>query len=85
MTEHVARLHATETERFVAEHPACAELAAAGRATMAYGVPMSWMAKWPGGFPVHATEATGAHFTCADGIEHVDLAAAQRPGRTLFG
>ncbi|HMO10017.1 MAG TPA: transaminase [Actinotalea sp.] len=73
ITARLAELHARETDRFAADHPACAELAAAGRATMAYGVPMSWMAKWPGGFPVHVTEASGAHFTCADGIEHVDL------------
>jgi glutamate-1-semialdehyde 2,1-aminomutase len=69
----LARLTAEETERFVADHPACADLAARGRAHMPLGVPMSWMAKWPGGFPVHVTEAIGAHFVCADGHEHVDL------------
>lgn len=31
------------------------------------------MAKWPGAFPVHVDHAEGAHFTCADGLEHVDL------------
>ncbi|GAA3812040.1 aminotransferase [Cellulomonas soli] len=66
-------LHATETQRFVEAHPACARLAEAGRAHMPYGVPMSWMAKWPGPFAVHVDQAAGAHFTCADGIEHVDL------------
>lgn len=64
---------AAERIRFAAEHPRCAELAAAGRAHMPLGVPMSWMAKWPGGFPVHVTQAQGASFTCADGLEHVDL------------
>jgi glutamate-1-semialdehyde 2,1-aminomutase len=63
----------TELVRFVADHPRCAELAAAGRAHMPRGVPMSWMAKWPGPFPVHVAHAAGARFTCADGLEHVDL------------
>jgi glutamate-1-semialdehyde aminotransferase len=37
------------------------------------GVPMLWMAKWPGPWPVYVHEAHGAHFTCLDGIDHVDL------------
>ena len=64
---------AAERARFLADHPRCGELAAAGRAHMPLGVPMSWMAKWPGAFPVHVEAAQGAHFTCADGLEHVDL------------
>lgn len=69
----LAALQASETQRFVDAHPACARLAAAGREHMPYGVPMSWMAKWPGPFPVHVEQASGARFTCVDGIEHVDL------------
>ena len=34
---------------------------------------MSWMAKWPGPHPVYVESALGAHFTCVDGIDHVDL------------
>jgi glutamate-1-semialdehyde 2,1-aminomutase len=37
------------------------------------GVPMNWMKKWAGEFPVFVTKARGAHFTCADGKEYVDL------------
>jgi glutamate-1-semialdehyde 2,1-aminomutase len=37
------------------------------------GVPMSWMVKWPGDFPVFVDHAAGAHFTCVDGMDHVDL------------
>ncbi len=38
------------------------------------GVPMTWMAKWAGGFPlVHAT-ATGALITDVDGHTYVDFA-----------
>ncbi len=32
-----------------------------------------WMKKWAGEFPVFVTKAKGAHFTCADGKEYVDL------------
>ncbi|HWS58802.1 MAG TPA: transaminase [Actinotalea sp.] len=71
--DRLGTLLAAETDRFVADHPACADLALRGREHMPHGVPMSWMAKWPGGFPVHVVEAVGARFTCADGLEHVDL------------
>lgn len=71
--ERVAEGIARETEAYVAAHPRCAELAAAGREHMPGGVPMSWMVKWPGPFPLHVAEAQGAHFSCADGIEHSDL------------
>jgi len=37
------------------------------------GVPMLWMAKWPGPWPVYVENAVGAHFQCVDGIDHVDL------------
>jgi glutamate-1-semialdehyde 2,1-aminomutase len=37
------------------------------------GVPMSWMQKWPGPYPVFVAEAHGAHFTCVDGLDHVDF------------
>lgn len=59
--------------RFVAERPASGAAFAAGRTSMPGGVPMSWMAKWPGPYPVHVARAEGAHFTCLDGLDHVDL------------
>jgi glutamate-1-semialdehyde aminotransferase len=71
--EHVERLTATEQERFVAEHPRSKELFERARAVMPGGVPMSWMSKWPGAFPVFVDEATGAHFRDVDGHDYVDL------------
>jgi len=64
---------ADERARFLREHPRCGELAADGRTHMPLGVPMSWMAKWPGAYPLHVEEAHGARFSCADDLEHVDL------------
>lgn len=40
---------------------------------MMNGVPMSWMAKWPGPYPVYVANAKGAHFTDVDGIDYVDF------------
>jgi glutamate-1-semialdehyde 2,1-aminomutase len=37
------------------------------------GVPMSWMAKWPGAHPVFVKEAKGAHFTDLDGHDYIDF------------
>ena len=70
---HVERLTAAEQDRFVAEHPRSKELFERAQAVMPGGVPMSWMSKWPGAFPVFVDEATGAHFRDVDGHDYVDL------------
>ena len=49
-----------EEERFVIEHPRSAALAHDAHAHLLGGVPMHWMAQWPGGFPVFVAEAEGA-------------------------
>ena len=69
----VAEGTAAETAAYVARHPRCADLAREARVHLPGGVPMSWMTKWPGPFPVFVAEAHGAHFVCADGLTHVDL------------
>jgi glutamate-1-semialdehyde aminotransferase len=69
----LAVLHARESERFVATHPRSGELFERARQSMPGGVPMSWMAKWPGAFPVFVANASGAHFTDVDGHDYIDL------------
>jgi glutamate-1-semialdehyde 2,1-aminomutase len=71
--DRLATLHRRETERYVAQRPVSAELFSRGLKHLHGGVPMSWMSKWPGPFPVYVDSAEGAHFTCVDGIDHVDL------------
>ena len=66
-------LHERETTRFVAERPRSGALHAHALAHLPGGVPMSWMTKWPGPHPVYVEHANGAHFSCVDGIDHVDL------------
>jgi glutamate-1-semialdehyde 2,1-aminomutase len=66
-------LHAHEEDLFTRLHPRSAELAAQARESLLAGVPMPWMTRWPGSFPVFVDHASGARFTDVDGIEYVDL------------
>ena len=71
--EHLKKLNAVEEERFLALHPKSGELFKKAKEVMPGGVPMSWMAKWPGAYPVFVDSARGAHFTDVDGNEYIDL------------
>ena len=62
-----------EQRRFVEAHPRSRELSQQAQSVLLGGVPMSWMSKWAGGFPVFVDEASGAHFTDVDGHEYVDF------------
>jgi glutamate-1-semialdehyde 2,1-aminomutase len=62
-----------EERRFVAEHPRSAALYERAKGSLLGGVPMNWMKKWAGAFPVFVKHARGAHFTDVDGHEYVDL------------
>jgi glutamate-1-semialdehyde 2,1-aminomutase len=62
-----------EEERFVAEHPRSGALYKRAETSLLGGVPMNWMKKWAGAFPVFVAHAKGARFTCVDGHEYVDL------------
>lgn len=71
--DHLAALHAREETRFAETHPRSAALAEEARGALLGGVPMNWMARWPGRFPVFADTAAGAHIVDVDGNEYVDL------------
>jgi glutamate-1-semialdehyde 2,1-aminomutase len=68
-----AELQAREEARFTETHPRSQALAERARSHLFDGVPMHWMRKWPGGFPVFVREAKGARFVDVDGIEYVDF------------
>jgi glutamate-1-semialdehyde 2,1-aminomutase len=62
-----------EEGTLIAAHPRCRALFERARGSLYGGVPMNWMSKWPGAFPVYVDEASGARFRCPDGVELVDL------------
>jgi glutamate-1-semialdehyde 2,1-aminomutase len=62
-----------EEARFVALHPRSAALAEEQRGTLLAGVPMPWMTRWPGSFPVSVASAQGGRLVDVDGLEYVDL------------
>ena len=66
-------LHQGEEKRFVAGHPRSAEMYLRAQSSLLGGVPMNWMNKWPGAFPIFVKTASGAHFTDVDGHNYVDL------------
>ncbi|MEY2966968.1 MAG: hypothetical protein RLY50_1018 [Actinomycetota bacterium] len=65
--------HRQELDLFVRTHPRSAELAASAQGHLLSGVPMPWMTRWPGGFPVFVDEARGGRFVDVDGVEYVDF------------
>src|ERR1700751_5981202 len=71
--EKLKQLRERETKRFVAEHPKSAALYRTAQDSLLGGVPMNWMRKWAGAFPIFVARAKGAHFTDVDGREYVDL------------
>jgi len=71
--QRLKELSAREERKFIAEHPRSAELYARAKGSLLGGVPMNWMKKWAGAFPIFVAHAKGAHFTDVDGHEYVDL------------
>jgi glutamate-1-semialdehyde 2,1-aminomutase len=64
---------ADEEERFVRLHPRSREMANTSTSNLLSGVPMPWMTRWPGSFPLTVAEAAGGTFVDIDGIDYVDF------------
>jgi glutamate-1-semialdehyde 2,1-aminomutase len=69
----LTRLHERETHHFVSAHPQSAALYQRAQSSLLGGVPMNWMKKWAGPFPLFVKSAVGAHFTDVDGRDYIDL------------
>ena len=69
----LAELRQKEDARFLALHPKSGQLFEQGKKNMPGGVPMSWMAKWPGAYPVFVESAKGARFSDVDGNTYIDF------------
>jgi glutamate-1-semialdehyde 2,1-aminomutase len=70
---HLERLLEQEEKLFHQNHPRSYELYQRARKSLHGGVPMLWMIRWAGSFPVFVKEAKGAHFTDVDGNRYVDF------------
>jgi glutamate-1-semialdehyde 2,1-aminomutase len=71
--QHLKELRAKEEQRFLDTHKKSAAAFEDSKKVMHEGVPMSWMAKWPGAHPVFVKEAKGARFIDIDGHTYVDF------------
>ena len=62
-----------EEQLFHKTHPKSQELYQRARRSLHGGVPMLWMIRWAGSFPVFVKEAKGAHFTDVDRNSYIDF------------
>ncbi len=69
----LSRLMEREQRRFADQRPRSRVLFERARKSLLDGVPMNWMKKWPGTFPVFVESAEGSHFRDVDGHDYVDL------------
>ena len=63
----------SEEQLFCDIHPKSMHLAQSAKTALLSGVPMPWMTRWPGSFPLHVQRAHGARFVDVDDIEYVDF------------
>lgn len=69
----------------MSRHPRSLALATEARLGMLSGVPMPWMTRWPGGFPLFVDRAEGARFVDVDGHEFVDFCLGDTGAMTGHG
>jgi glutamate-1-semialdehyde 2,1-aminomutase len=69
----IAELHRRELRAFERTHPVSREVHERASGSLLSGVPMNWMTRWPGSFPVFFAEASGATVTDVDGNRYADL------------
>lgn len=62
-----------EERRFVEEHPNSKALFERAKSSLLAGVPMNWMVRWAGPYPIFTREGRGAHVTDVDGHRYLDL------------
>jgi glutamate-1-semialdehyde 2,1-aminomutase len=69
----LGRLMAAEMAAFEQANPRSRELFERARGSLLDGVPMNWMVKWAGPYPLFVERASGARFTDVDGHEYADF------------
>ncbi len=69
----IASLLEREEGLFEERHPRSGEVHDGAETDLLSGVPMNWMTRWPGRFPIYVTSARGAEVTDVDDNTYVDL------------
>jgi len=71
--ERISELAEAEQKRFLSSHPRSRALFERARSSLLAGVPMHWMVRWAGPYPIFVKDAQGAHITDVDGNRYLDL------------
>lgn len=69
----IAELMTTEVDMFINNHPRSQEESRNSKGSLLAGVPMPWMKRWAGPFPVIADQAVGGTIVDIDGNTYVDF------------
>jgi len=76
---------ASELDLFDSLHPGSRDLAERASTHLLSGVPMPWMVRWPGRFPIFFDHAEGASFVDVDGHRYVDFCLGDTGAMTGHG
>ena len=71
--ERLAALYQEQVEIYEARHPLSKAAHQRANENLLGGVPMIWMKKWPGPFPLYVKSAKGGRFQDIDGNDFTDL------------
>jgi glutamate-1-semialdehyde 2,1-aminomutase len=66
-------LLAKEERKFIESHGNSLKLFERAKKSLLAGVPMSWMIRWAGNFPVFVKDGKGQYFNDVDGHKYLDL------------
>ena len=69
----LSAVRADEERRFADTHPRSGQLSERAGGSLLAGVPMPWMTRWAGSFPLFLERASGARLVDVDGVEYIDL------------
>ncbi len=69
----VRALMEQETAKFLKTHKKSRKLFERAKGSLLAGVPMNWMVRWAGPYPVFVTDARGSYINDVDGNRYLDL------------
>ena len=69
----IKKLMEREEKNFVETHPKSKAIFERAKSSLLVGVPMNWMTRWAGSYPIFLKEAKGAYVTDVDEHRYLDL------------